>query len=231
MKLTQFGIDVALGEPTDRQLTVWEDMFVPSAVRDAVKNTTIPGPSGAQMPLVTQERIIYESRTHAERPDTPRLAFGYLIIGIVIAAELFVAGWIGERPDRAGRGVDKVFRAEVALWAFLTGLLGVILLLAWLITQHVFWYRNENLLLLNPLSLWLSALALMSLWRPRWTRQAAIIAAIVAMLSAIALIVKGLPGFPQDNLGLIFLLLPAHFAVAFGLWRRSTAPRVARAIA
>jgi hypothetical protein len=38
-------------------------------------------------------------------------------------------------------------------------------------------------------------------------------------LSVVALLVKALPGFTQDNVPLILLLLPAHAAIAFGLWR------------
>jgi hypothetical protein len=101
-----------------------------------------------------------------------------------------------------------------------TGLLGAILLLAWMITEHVFWYRNENLLLFNLLSLFLAVLALLSVWRPRWLRPAAICAVIVAVLSATGMILKGLPG-SQENLPLILLVLPVHFAVAYGLWTRT----------
>jgi cytochrome bd-type quinol oxidase subunit 2 len=163
--------------------------------------------------------VLYQSRKYGERANMPRLWIPYLIVGLLLAAGLLVVGRVGERASAA----DKAFRIEAAIWAFLTGLLGLVLLLAWTTTQHVFWYRNENLLLLNPLALWLAVLAVMSLRRDRWTRPAAITAVLVAMLSAVALIVKGLPGegFPQHNLPIILLFLPPHFALAFGLWRRT----------
>src|SRR5688572_9534890 len=89
-----------------------------------------------------------------------------------------------------------------------------------MITEHVFWYRNENLLLLNPLSLFLAVLTPLSLRRTRWLRPAAICAVIVAMLAAVAAMLKGLPN-SQHNVPLILLVLPAHFAIAFGLWTRA----------
>jgi uncharacterized protein DUF4105 len=223
MKLTQFGIDVALGQPADRRLTLWEDMFVPSTVRDAARSMTVPISGGRAAPLVAEERVYYESRAHRERRDFPKLWIPYLVVGLLLGAELFAVGWAGQRS----RVADKIFRIEVAAWALLTGLLGLVLLLAWMITQHVFWYHNENLLLLNPLSLSLAVLAALSAWRTRWTRRAAIVAVIVAMLSALALIVKALPVFPQDNIPVILLLLPPHFAVAYGLWRRASATAIA----
>lgn len=218
LKLTQVGIDVALGESADRPLSTWEDMFIPMRMRDALRVVSVPrSTGGAAAPLVAEERVLYQSRTHRERESVPRLWIPYLIVGLLLAAEFLVVGRVGQRSTVA----DKVFRIEVAIWAFLTGLLGLVLLLAWTTTQHVFWYRNENLLLLNPLALWLAVLALLSLRRERWARAAAITAVLVAMLSALALVLKGLPWFAQDNVPIILLLLPPHFAVAFGLWRRT----------
>jgi hypothetical protein len=196
-------------------------MFVPSSVRNAVRTMVVPNAEGRSAPLVAEERVYYESRTHRERRSFPRLWIPYLIVGLLLAAELFSVGWAGQRSSV----VDKMFRLEVAVWAVLTGLLGLVLLLAWIITQHVFWYHNANLLLLNPLSLALAVLAVLSAWPggAGWTRRAAIVAVIVAMLSALALVVKAIPTFSQDNIPVILLLLPPHFAVAYGLWRRAGA--------
>ena len=48
---------------------------------------------------------------------------------------------------------------------------------------------------------------------------------LVSLASAVALVLKGLPGFTQQNVPVILLLLPPHFAVAFGLWRRAAPAR------
>jgi hypothetical protein len=85
----------------------------------------------------------------------------------------------------------------------------------------VFWYRNENLLLLSPLALWLAVLTTMAMRRDRWTGPAAVCAVLIAMLSALALILKGVPAFSQNNVPIILLFLPPHFAIAYGLWRRA----------
>jgi hypothetical protein len=217
LKVTQFAIDAALAQPTDRLLTVWEDMFLPGRLRDALLQVRVAGPENALVPVVADERVIYKSRSHEERSDFPTLWLPYLIVGLLIAIELLGVGLAAERSPL----LEKIFRAEAALWACATGLLGTILLLGWLITEHVFWYRNENLLLVGPLSLWLAGLLIASIRRPHLMRPAAICAVIVAMLSAVALIVKGIPGFTQNNVPLILFFLPPHFALAFGLWRRA----------
>jgi hypothetical protein len=215
LKFTQLGIDVALGRPTDRKLSVWESAFVPMRLREAIRDIQVTDSTGLSRPLVAEERTVYSSQSHAERPDAPRLWVGYLVLGLFLGAELFGVAWASRRSPT----IEKVFRLEVALWAFATGLLGLVVLLAWLITEHIFWFRNENLLLFNPLSLFLMVLAIMSMKNERWLRPAAICAVIIAMLGAIALALKGVPG-SQDNLPLILLLLPAHFAIAHALWSR-----------
>jgi hypothetical protein len=216
MHVTQFGVNVALGEPADRLLTLWDDMFVPGRVMETVRETRIAGADGALVPLVADERVEYRTRRHEERMDFPRLWLGYLIVGVLLAVELFGVGIAGIRSPAA----EKVWRVEVAIYAILTGLLGLIVLLGWVITQHVFWYRNENLLLLNPLQLFTGGLLIASLFRERWLRQAAICAIVAALCSAVALIIKGIPG-TQNNIALICMFLLPNFAIAYHLWRRA----------
>lgn len=215
MPLTQFGIDLALGRPADRPLSLWDDMFIPMRMRDGIRLARVPR-DGGSVPLVAAERIVFEGTTYQERTSNPVLWLPYLIVGLVLAAEFFAVGRIGSRT----RAVDVIFRVEVAVWAFVTGLLGLILLLAWTSTGHVFWYRNENLLLANPLALLLSVAALVSIWKPRLARGASVASMITAALAVVALAMKALPGAGQDNLPLILLLLPPHLAIALGLWQR-----------
>jgi hypothetical protein len=220
MKLLQLGIFTALGQPADRPLTVWEAMFIPMAMRDAIRLVRVPAAgasSGAS--LVAQERVVYESERHRERSDPPTLWIAYLIAGVLLGAEFFAVGRIGRRT----RSMDVVFRVEVALWAFLTGVLGLVLLLAWTSTRHVFWFRNENLLLFNPLSLFLAVAALASIWKPHLARAAAVLSAAIALASVTALLLKALPVFTQDNIALVLLILPPSVAIALGFRSRPVA--------
>lgn len=219
MKLTQLGMDVALGQPADRRLSVWDDMFIPMRMRDALKEVRVTQAGGSVAPLVLEERSLYRSRAHRERQEKPRLGLPYLIVGLLLAAGLAITARMGERSPLA----DTFFRIETIVWAAVVGMLGTVLLLAWIGTQHVFWYRNENVLLISPLGLWLAVLTAMSMRRARWLRPAAICAVVIALLSALALILKGIPGFGQDNVPIVLLVLPAHLAVAHGLWRRAIA--------
>jgi hypothetical protein len=220
MKLTQFGIDVALGRPADRELTAWENAFVPSRLRDAIREVRVrPDSAGAPVPLVAEERTLHESSTHFERDTTPRLWPAYLAIGLLLAALLVGVDAMSTKSGRSG--LERLLRFEAGAVSLIAGALGLVVALGWLITRHVFWYNNNNLMVLNPLSLFLAVLAPVSIWKPRYARPVAILAVIVLMGSAIALIAYAVPSLRQDNLPLILLFLPLHLAIAHAFWRRA----------
>jgi len=219
MKLVQFGIGIALGEPADRHLSIWEDMFVPSRLRDAIRTVRVQV-NGNEAPLVSQDTVVYRSTAHQERESFPALEIPYLIVGIILAIEFLVVGWLKRRWAPA----SKVFLVEAAIWQVLVGVLGLVVLLGWLITQHVFWFRNENLLVANPLSLWLAVLLLASVWRPRFTRPAFILALLCAAMGVLALLIRVTDALPQENAPIVLMLLPPHLAIAYSMWRASRAP-------
>ena len=218
VKWTQLGIDAALGEPADRPLTDWQDAFIPMRLRDALRHVTVrlPGDS-APVPLVQSELTAYTSRAFHERETVPSLWLTCLVAGIGIAVAVVLFAWLatGSRDSRLAR---VIFLVETEAWAVVSGLGGLVLLLAWTSTRHVFWYRNENLLLLNPLSLWLAVLVAVP-GRPRARRAAAVLAVLIAMGSALALVLKVFPE-SQRNVALALLFVPVHFAVAWGLRER-----------
>lgn len=222
LKPAQFGVQVALGQPADRRLNLWDDMFIPMRMRDAFRWLKVPGPDSTLIPIVAEEREVYRSSRFQDRQDMPQLAVPYLVVGLLLAAGTLLLAALGAR----WRFFDKVFRIEITLWALVVGLIGAALLVAWTSTRHVFWYRNENLLLFNPLALALVLLVPLSLRSDRWLRPAAICAVILAMLAALALVLKGFAA-SQQNLPLALMMLPPHFAVALALrWRAASADRI-----
>jgi hypothetical protein len=103
-----------------------------------------------------------------------------------------------------------------SVWSLLGGVIGVILLLAWLATKHVFWGYNENVLLLSPLALLLIALIPASVLRGKAERATRMIAALVALLGLIALVLALVPG-GEENGAIVALVVPVHLALAWAL--------------
>jgi hypothetical protein len=227
----QTGIDIALGRPADVPLTVWESFFIPMRLRDAVRGLTVPnGAGGASVPLVASERTIepYPGTPRVvELATAPRLVWRLFVVGLVLAA--LVAGIRVMAVSR--RGAVWGLALVTAAWSLLCGLIGVILVLAWTATQHVFWAWNENLFLLSPLSLLLVVLLPMTLLRGRAARATRSVALAVVVLSLLGLVLAALPG-GQENGAIVALILPVHLVIAWSVLRPAfAAPRVTRALA
>ena len=101
-------------------------------------------------------------------------------------------------------------------WSLLCGVFGVVLILAWAATKHVFWAWNENLMLLTPLSLLLVVLLPAAILSARYERAARMIAAIVAALGLVAFLLAVIPG-GQESRALVAMFLPVHLAFAWAL--------------
>ncbi|MFL5492788.1 MAG: DUF4105 domain-containing protein [Gemmatimonadales bacterium] len=208
------GLLLALGEGVDRPLTAWEEMFLPLKLREHLRRVTIPGPDGRPVPLVKSERTIFLS-TAASPPDTPpNWLSGYLLLGLAIGA----LAWGLSHGARRNAVARAGFLFVVAGWAVLVGLAGVVLAGLWGLTDHVMAYRNENLLQMSPLALFILPFLFGAVrGSPGRGRVVFAAAATVAALSFLGLAAKLLPGFDQVNGPVIALALPAHLGVALGL--------------
>jgi hypothetical protein len=218
--LLMVGIDLGLGPYSDQRIDYWQESFVPAVFSRALAEVRVRGADGASRPLVTGESTI-ERGTVPEPPELPPdLRVPFLIAGIAVALAWYALA----------RAQSRVARAPAALFALafelFCGLGGLVLLFLWFATAHVAAWRNENLLLLNPLCLALiPAAATLLRAGPRLTRRSAIIAAIVALAAAFALFSKILPWFTQANLHWIVLFLPIHLAIAQTLQQRPSLAR------
>jgi hypothetical protein len=212
----QTGIDIALGRPADASLTTWESFFIPMRLRDAVRIVRVPGAAGELVPLVADERQmtpppgvarVVEARAAADHTRR-NLTAGVLLALVMIFLRLLM---------RSHRWAAWVLALLGMLWSLVCGLLGVALLLAWTATKHAFWARNDNLLLLSPLSLALVILVPAAMLAGRAVRRTRVIAAIVTGMALFALVRTLLPG-GQPNREIVALFLPVHLALAFALF-------------
>ena len=212
----QTGIDIALGRPADAPLTVWESFFIPMRLRDAVRDVTVPnGAGGARVPLIAAERTIepYPGTPRVvERQTAPRLVWRLLLAGVVLA--VLVAGIRVMAVSR--RGAVWGLALATSAWSLLSGLIGVVLLLAWTATKHVFWAWNENLFVASPLSLLLVVLLPMALLRRGAERAARAVAIAVVALGLVGLVLALIPG-GQENRAVVALFLPVHLAVGWSV--------------
>jgi uncharacterized protein DUF4105 len=222
LRLTQVGpllatgIDIGLGRPADHQLSAYEDMFLPMRLRDYLRELRVSDGHGGVQPLVKSERMLLGTITHPEPEHPPRWIPLFLTIGILLAILFVVVG------SRAARGSARARFASATLFAvfsFVAGFLGVLLTLLWTVTDHTFAYRNENLLLFNPLWLVLVALAPMTAVKGRLSRTTRWLTFLLAALAVIALLLHLVRLSREANGAIIALALPPILALAWVVHR------------
>jgi hypothetical protein len=219
MPLTQLGIAVGLGPLSDRKLNGWEEMFVPMRMRDRLRQVRVADSVGKLVPLVAEEREVYESRRAPELQQAPPLVKRYTLIGVVAALVIAGAGFLGLIAWRVP------FVVVAAIWTLLAGIGGLLLLFLWLGTHHLFAYRNANLFHLSPFAIALVVVGPLAVYRPRWRATAWWLSAVVVASSLLGFLLKIFPGgLDQDNLFVVGLVLPSHLALAWVLLRLARAP-------
>ncbi|MEA2712520.1 MAG: hypothetical protein QOK27_481 [Gemmatimonadales bacterium] len=210
------GLLLALGQPVDRPISVWEEMFLPLAMREHLRELTVTGSDGAPIPLVRSERTLFEA-SEPTPPSTPPfwLPF-YLGIGLALGGSAYGLA----TRTRHSRSARLGFLILTWIWVLVTGIAGAVLAGLWGLTDHAAAYYNENILQLNILALPLVWL-LPGLVRGRRSsaRLTLGLATAVAALSVVGLVLKLLPQFYQLNGQVIALALPAHAGVAVAVWR------------
>jgi uncharacterized protein DUF4105 len=217
------GLQLALGQPVDRPISAWEEMFLPLALREHLRRITVPASDGSQTPLVRSERTLFES-SGTPPPDRPPFWLPiYLGIGLALGSSILVLGSTADRSRLARAG----FIVVSGTWALVVGLVGLVLAGLWGLTDHAAAYNNENLFQANLFALGLLWLLPKAARGSPNARRALALAAIMAAVSQLGLLLKLLSAFYQVNGEIIALVLPIHLGVAAGLWqiRRSRSTR------
>ncbi|MEX2570685.1 MAG: DUF4105 domain-containing protein [Gemmatimonadota bacterium] len=208
------GIMAGTGQPVDREISIWEEMFLPMVLRDRIRDVTVVDAAGNTVPLVVAEELVHAGSASEERAESPGLLV-YLIAGLLVGGAM----WGTARASGGSRLARTAFQLLAFLWAVVAGTIGMILFGAWAFTDHAAAYRNENLFLFNPLLVPLIAMVPAAAGRAlRIRRATCFLAAVVASLSLIGLLVTLLPWFYQENGELLAVALPINLGLAIGAW-------------
>jgi hypothetical protein len=203
------GVDIGLGEPSDKPITRWQEMFLPAKLHDWVATRQVRDSAGVMHPLVKSERMLFR----ADRPPEPKEppSFAWLWVAGVVLAAGFAGLGIAARRSRGARLTAGIV---YSIWGAVAGILGLLLTLLWTATDHRFAHANENLLLFNPLWLIVAVTLPMAIVRRRAVQLSDRLLLVMVGLSTIALLAHAVGLSRQSNLAIIGIgLLPA-----LGLW-------------
>jgi hypothetical protein len=202
------AMDAGLGPFADRKLSYWDESFVPMELMQHLREINIADADGNPRPLVARETRVANARLADPAEYPPNWLWQALGLGIAGAL-----GLLGLAQLRRQTWARTLFAMLACCCALVLGLGGVMLIVLWTLTEHISAWRNENLLLLDPLCLllipaWFGARR--AHWQPSVFAQR--LGFVIALLAALAFFIKVFPAFVQDNRFWIALLLPLHIA-------------------
>lgn len=165
------------------------------------------------------EEVVSPSGRTVETAAPPSWLPRYLLLGLILGGALV---WAGHLASGGSRLSAYVVGTIGTAWSLLAGVVGTILVLA-LFTDHSFMAWNQNLLLVNPLSLALVVLVPLSLRQRKSRRVASIIALAVVGAATLGLLWHLGPTAQQQNWIFLALTLPIHLGLWYALFRLRSA--------
>lgn len=198
------GLELALGARIDRPISRWDEMFIPEILADTLADTR-SAPSGTPAPLVLEDVMLFESALPPPPPRPQGWWPRYLLASLaLVALGWLLSRWVGAAP----------LRALARAWFVTAGLAGLALLFFWFGTDHTAAGLNLNVLVLNPVWLWLGL-------RPGRGLRAL---PVVAGFAVLAVLLAFLPA-NQYTLDVLAAFLPLNLAAGAaidgGIARRS----------
>lgn len=149
------GLQVVLGAPVDREISLWEEMFIPDILAREVE------------PLVVEDTVLHAVAGQAN--DTEAVWGRYLLFSL----SLLLVLWLAARfvPWVSGEFL-------VTAWLLSAGVMGAAMCFFWFGTDHSVARLNLNLLVFSPL--WLLAVFCQNCRRP--VALLILLAALTALL-------------------------------------------------
>jgi hypothetical protein len=220
--ITDFALVFWMNDFMERPIKQWDELFLPEELELQVARMHYRNAAGQDVPLVAAP---YEVFT-ADRPAAPEFPNrGYpwaLALGALIGALAWVNGvWVARARSA---WPQRLLGLQHTLFGFVLGIPGLAAALMWAFTEHTVTYRNENLLLSNPITFALFPFGLaIAFGSARALRLARVSCYALAASSLALLLLKLLPSFNQDTSLPMALLLPAN--LGYALAHRAIAQR------
>jgi hypothetical protein len=161
------GIDICLGLPMDKKASPYEYMFLPDYIESSFDHATNKTTSES---LVKEKIITFE-------PQKEKAPFHWFHPWIVFGIAFAIVGlitWRDWQRKKLTKWLDIIF-------FFVIGLIGILLLFLWTLTDHKAAATNFNLLWAIPTHV-IVAIALLQKQKPKWVKTYFLVTTILTAL-------------------------------------------------
>jgi hypothetical protein len=159
-----YGIDLALGLPCDKRMEFGQSMFLPDSVFARLSDAKM---DGRLLVKRTEEILMAEPDVYQDIFFTPlQVNIIWLVLSVIAGVIFFTK--------------RKYYLITDRITMFVTGLVGIMLILLWFFTDHTATAYNLNLLWANPINLIIAFLPTRSL--VRWKRYITVYMVVLGLL-------------------------------------------------
>ena len=208
------GLDVALGAPTDRPTTRWEELFLPQELHDALARATREL-DGDTLPLVVRERELLSSRFPAPPAAPPERRPWFLLAGLMAGATFIALGFLAQRRPT----LRVAFGVYSAVWGSVLGLLGCVLSWFWFFSKHVAAHQNRALLGAQPWALALAVLGIALAYQRGGSADRLRRVVLWSAVASLGLLALSIPASGRESLRLASFFVPLWGGWWLGAYR------------
>ena len=208
--------DFLLGRSVDRNISMWEEMFLPVELGNCIASYSYIDDTGARRKLVSDVEIINKTKNRtaileAPRSQTPRA----LAAGLAVAALLILVRLLCAKRPLTGRALMGISHSAAGLFL---GVAGTVLFFASRVPERDYMRSNINLLYANPLVLAVIPLGIIVALGAKFSLGAARCLRIwwryVCAACVVSALLNILPFLRQDNWPALALVLPVALVLA-----------------
>jgi len=201
-------LSILQGPEIDKDITIWQEMFLPDTLENAIKDFKYKNSKGEIIPLVDSKNIIYKAEDRVKIVENYTPPYGRaIIISLLLSTFIVVLNYQSTKNHKIPFIVLNIF------WGLILGLLGLVLLFLAAFTGHTYSYNNLNLFMINPIALFVIPAAILYLKKGnKWRTKLDMLWYIQLFSAIIMIILKALTPVKQDNLLEVILILPIIFA-------------------
>jgi hypothetical protein len=221
-------LNFLMGQGIDRQITVWDEMFLPSQIGMRISDFYYTAPDGTERKLVSSVETMNKAENRPIVLDKPRLQWPRQLIGSLIASALMVLAFIffGKKPV-----YRKIFGIKNIILGTFFGIVGSMLFFMSFFTNHDYTYSNINIIFINPLFLAAIPLGIILAFSKN-IKKRTITSCILPIFwlhvflgAILSILVKFSPSFYQQNWVDLALILPVvitMFLISVRMYKKPT---------
>jgi hypothetical protein len=208
-----------MGQDIDVPITAWEEMFLPQAVGNYIRDFTYTDVRGVERKLVSDVEILNRAVNRPPVLERPRRQWiRELIFGLFIAGLLVILRFYRERRPGLGGALWGAVQGGLGIFF---GCVGTVLAFMTFFSDHDYTWHNINVLFVNPLwfaaAVWGFRFACAPSFGKRYAPEFFLKCfwTAVFVLCLLTIPIKLLPAFYQQNQVTQALLLPAAFVLSW----------------